>query len=121
MINILIVEDNVGFRHLLRDLLQESNLKFNLVEVDNPIEGLTQFTKYKYNFDFIISDFFLPIQNGNDFLELVKSHKKNIRCLLISADDSLQSKNYPYVDHFFSKSDVASLVRYLETYTFISL
>jgi len=72
MINILLIDDNLGFRHLLKELLKESTLSLNIVEADNPIEGLSQFHKYERKFDFIISDFFLPIQNGNDFLEIVK-------------------------------------------------
>lgn len=116
MIKILIVEDNPGFRHLLKEFLQESSLSFKLVEANNPIEGLDLFNKNDYNFDFVISDFFLPIQNGNDFLEVVKSHNKSIRCLLISADDNLVSKDYPYVDHFFPKSKANAIVKYLEVH-----
>ena len=118
MINILLVDDNLSFRHLFRELLSESSLKFKLVEANNPIEGLEQFKNYKYSFDFIICDFFLPIQNGNDFLEVVKSHEKNIICLLISADESLNSKKFKNIDYFFAKSDSSNLVKYLENHKF---
>jgi CheY-like chemotaxis protein len=121
MINILLVEDNIGFRHLLKEMFNESSLMINLVEANNPLEGLDQMTKYKYNFDFVICDFFLPIQNGNDFLELIKTHNKSIVCILISADESLMSKNFPHFDHFFAKTDAWALVKYLKTHSFIGL
>lgn len=119
MVNILLLEDNEGFRHLLKELLKESQVPFNLVEVDNPLDGLNQFKKNNYNFDYIISDYFLPIQNGTDFLEVVKSHNQKIRCFLISADESLRNKNIPHVDQFFIKSEVTSLVKLLKTHAFI--
>ena len=114
------VEDNVGFRNLFKELLSESSLKFRLLEANNPMEGLELLKKHKYNFDYIICDFFLPIQNGNDFLEIVKSHNKNIICLLISSDESLRSKKSPNIDYFFDKSDVMSILKFLETHSFIS-
>ena len=120
MQNILLVEDNVGFRNLFKELLTESSLKYHLVEANNPLEGLDILRKYKYKFDYIICDFFLPIQNGNDFLEIVKSHNKDIICLLISSDESLRSKKSPNIDYFFDKSDVMAILKFLETHSFIS-
>ncbi|NOT79775.1 MAG: response regulator [Bacteriovoracaceae bacterium] len=115
MTNILLVEDNLGFRELIREHLVESNLKVRLIEANNPIEGLQLLTKHKYNFEFIICDFFLPIQNGTDFLDIAKSHNKSIKCLLISADEYLKNKSSPNIDKFFVKSDVESLIKYLQS------
>ncbi len=120
MTNILLVEDNLGFRDLFKEFLKESSMQVKLIEANNPIEGLQLLTKYKYNFDFIICDFFLPIQNGNDFLEIVKSHNKTIKCLLISAEESSYSKKSPNIDKFFTKSDMVSLIKFLESNTFSS-
>lgn len=114
MINILFVDDNLGFIHLFKELLVESSIRFNLVEASNPLEGLEQFIKYNYNFHYIICDFFLPIQNGTDFLDIVKSHNSTIVCLLISADESLRKKVSPSVDCFFSKSETTAVVKYLK-------
>lgn len=115
MTNILLVEDNLGFRELIREHLVDSNLKVRLIEANNPIEGLQLLMKHKYNFEFIICDFFLPIQNGIDFLDIAKSHNKSIKCLLISADEYLKNKNSPNIDKFFVKSDVESLIKYLQS------
>lgn len=119
MLNILLVEDNAGFRNLLKELFNESILKFRLFEANDPIEGLQLLKNQNYNFDYIICDFFLPIQNGNDFLEIVKSHNKNIICLLVSSDVSLRSKKAPGIDYFFDKHDVTSILKFLETHSFI--
>jgi CheY-like chemotaxis protein len=92
MLNILIIDDNAGFRHLLREMLSETKLHFNLAEASDPIEALEEFKKYNYNFDYVLCDFFLPIQNGNDFLEMVKSYNKNITCYLMSGDEFVERK-----------------------------
>jgi len=118
MTKILLVEDNHGFRELfkecLKEYIQDSSIKVTVVEAQNPIEGLQICTKHDYDFDFIVCDFFLPIQNGLDFLEIVKTHGKRIKCLLISAEQSSRLKISPYIDKFFLKSDMESLVKYLE-------
>jgi len=114
VITILLVEDNSGFRELFKEFLKESSLQVKLIEAINPIEGLQILEKQKYNFDFIICDYFLPIQNGNDFLEIVKGHNRSIKCILISAEEISHSKHLPNVDKFFTKSDIDSLITYLE-------
>lgn len=119
MINILIVDDNSGIRELLKEHLRESSLRFNIVEAENPLEALNLFKKFNYDFDYIICDFFLPIQNGTDFLEVVKSHKKNITCFLMSSDDSLEERRFSHVDCFFVKSDIIKIVKKLELHYFM--
>jgi len=117
MINILLIEDNLGFRELLKELFRERSIKVNLIEAENPIEGLKKFSKYEHDFDFIICDYFLPVQNGNDFLEIVKSHKPNITCILMSAEEGLKKKQLPYVDHFFFKEQISDLISYIQNMT----
>lgn len=114
MINILMIDDNTAYIYYFRELLKESSLKFNLVEASNPLEGLEKFNKFLYLFDYIICDYYLPIQNGQDFLEIVKSHNVNILCLLISADDSLRPKSLRFIDNFFGKTNSEKIVEYLE-------
>ena len=120
MINILLIEDNIGYRELFRDLLSETSLKFNLIEADNPIQGLEKINSYHNDFQIVICDFFLPIQNGSDFIEVVHSHSKKIIFLLISADPSFANKKLPHVDYFFPKADTKSLINFLKTFDYFS-
>lgn len=120
MINILIIDDNADFRELLRDLLREKNLTFNLVEANDPIEALEMFNKHNRNFDFVLCDFFLPIQNGHEFLEIVKSYNKNITCFLMSADDTIDKQKFTYVDRFFIKSSAEDIIKHIELQSFMS-
>jgi CheY-like chemotaxis protein len=119
MLNILIIDDNSGFIELLRELLGETKIVFNLVEANNPIEALEKFKKFNHNFDFILCDYYLPIQNGNDFLEIVKSHNKNITCFLMSADDGLDLRNFSFVDHFFTKENPEKIIKQLQLQYFL--
>ncbi len=117
MINILLVEDNQGFRELLKELFKERSIKANVVDAENPIEALKNFSKYEQDFDYIICDYFLPVQNGNDFLEIVKSHKPGVTCILMSADESLKKKQLPYVDIFFFKEQINELIKYIQNHS----
>lgn len=114
MINILLIDDNLGFIEVFKEMLLESSMQFNLVEASNPIEGLEKLARHNYNFHFIICDFFLPIQNGTDLLDIVKAHNKAIICLLISGDEVQKAKHAPCVDGFFSKFDTHEVIEFLK-------
>ena len=53
MLKILLIDDNSGFRDLVKETLLESRLKFTLVEGVDPIDGLKQITKHQFHFDYL--------------------------------------------------------------------
>ena len=120
MLNILMIDDNAGFRELLREMLKESKIVFNLVEAKDPIEALEKFKKYNHNFDFVLCDFFLPIQNGNEFLEIVKSYNKNINCFLMSGEDAIDKGTFTCVDRFFLKTKLEDMIKQIELQYFMA-
>lgn len=111
MKTILIVDDNAEFRGILKDLFKEGTSNYKFIESSNPIEALDTF--HNKEIDIVLCDFFLPVQNGNDFLEIVKKNRPAIKCLLVSGDSQVRERRYAYVDSTFSKLDLNELIIYL--------
>jgi YesN/AraC family two-component response regulator len=68
----------------------------------------------KNNIDIVVCDFFMPVQNGNDFLEIVKKNKPSTKCLLVSGDVQIKNRKFAYVDSIFSKLDLNELIVYVK-------
>ena len=113
MKTILLVDDNAEFRGLIKEMFRGEKIKFNFIESNDPILALEAFYKNDKNIDIVVCDFFMPVQNGNDFLEIIKQNKPNITCLLVSGDIQIKDRKYPYVDSAFSKLDLGELYTYL--------
>lgn len=68
---ILYVEDNDCLREITSQLLALSG--YNVIAVSNGLEALELFKQVE--FDLIITDIFMPVMNGNEFIaELAKIH-----------------------------------------------
>jgi two-component system chemotaxis sensor kinase CheA len=83
---ILIVDDSVTTRNLLKNVLTHNNYQFEMVH--NPKEALL-LLEYK-DFDLILSDMEMPEMNGKMFVETLKSQEKyhNIPIIIISSYDA---------------------------------
>lgn len=112
MRTILLVDDNEDFRSVVKDLYYKNN-KFRFIEASNPLEALDLFYKNHAEIDIVLCDYFLPVQNGTDFLEIIKQNNPLIKCVLISGDEDVKQRKFSYVDKIFSKLELNELVRYL--------
>lgn len=114
MKTILLIDDNADFRGILKDIFREEKRNYKFIESSNPIDALETFYKNDKNIDIVLCDFFLPVQNGNEFLEIIKKNKPSIKCLLVSGDIQIKSRQYSYVDNVFSKLDLSELISYFK-------
>lgn len=115
MKTILLVDDNEGFKYLLKTLFETNNCRdYKFIEAANPVEALNKYYQYNKKIDIVICDFFLPVQNGNELLEIIKGQSPMTKCLLISADDHLKTKKFNNVDEIFSKMNMSSLIEYIK-------
>lgn len=114
MKTILLVDDNENFRIMLKEFIKMENNNFKFIESDNPLDALETFYMHDKEIDIVLCDFFMPVQNGNDFLEIVKKNKPSTKCLLVSGDSQIRKTKYIFVDIAFSKLDLNELVAYLK-------
>lgn len=85
--SILIVEDELKIRFLIRDYLLKDN--FNIIEACDGEEGLFKFSKEKI--DLIILDIMMPKMNGLEMLEKLRQ-VSNIPVILLTAKGEEEDK-----------------------------
>ncbi|MDQ0150434.1 response regulator transcription factor [Eubacterium multiforme] len=96
--SILIVEDELKIRFLIRDYFLKEN--FNIYEAEDGESGLEVFSKEKI--DLIILDVMMPKMNGFTFLEKIRS-VSSVPVILLTAkaeeDDKLQGYEFGADDY----------------------
>ncbi|AOR24044.1 response regulator transcription factor [Clostridium taeniosporum] len=85
--SILIVEDELKIRFLIRDYLLKDG--FNIFEASNGEEGLFQFSREKI--DLIILDIMMPKMNGLEMLEKLRD-VSNVPVILLTAKGEEEDK-----------------------------
>lgn len=85
---ILVIEDELEMRELIKQFLEEEN--YVVEEAENFQSGLNKIVSYDY--DCILLDIMLPGGNGLDLLKELKKLNKADSVIIISANDSLDDK-----------------------------
>lgn len=101
---VLIVDDSMTTRELLKNLLVNWGYSFEMVK--NPREAFE--TLFQEDYDLILSDMEMPEMDGRMFVKELKNHKKlkNIPIVLITSyDTEYLTKDMPDVNAFIKKSD----------------
>ena len=101
---ILIVDDSMTTRELLKNILVHWGYSFEVVE--NPREAFD--ILYKMDFDLILSDMEMPEMDGSLFVKELKAHKKfkDIPVVIISSYDSENvAEIIPDVDAYIKKAN----------------
>lgn len=99
--SILVVEDEIRIRFLLRDYLIKDN--FNIFEASNGEEGLEIFSKQKI--DLVISDIMMPKMDGITMLEKLRE-ASTVPVILLTAKEQEEDKllGYEYgADDYITK------------------
>lgn len=101
---ILIVDDSVTTRELLKNILVHWGYSFEMVK--NPREAFEAL--YRTDFDLILSDMEMPEMDGGMFVKELKSYQRfrNIPVVIISSyDKDIIGKEVPEVEGFIIKSN----------------
>lgn len=80
---ILVIEDNVNLREILKDCLEINNYKVEIAR--NGQEGIMLLKKQW--FDLVITDFRMPKMNGIEVIRWIKQRDPKVKTILISGDD----------------------------------
>ncbi len=106
MFSILIIDDEKNFRDVFKMQIQKKYQNVKIFEASNPVDGLNLFEKNKNYIQFVFCDYYMPIQNGSEFVEIIKKHNPSVNVALVTGDDDIdKKKNAPYVDAIFYKLD----------------
>jgi DNA-binding NarL/FixJ family response regulator len=116
MRQILIVEDNVAFRQLLKQIL---SLRFPFLAIDEASDGAEALLKINAaSHDLVFTDIRLPGVNGLDLTRQIKRLDDQITVIVLSSDDLPEYQEAAYrsgANYFLSKgtaksSDILDLV-----------
>lgn len=109
---LLLVEDNLDFRHFLKERLSPS---FKIIEAVNGVEGWEFVSKYIP--DLVISDVMMPIMDGNELCAKIKADQRtsHIPVILLTAQSAEQHLLAGFesgADQFVSKPFSFSVLEY---------
>jgi two-component system chemotaxis response regulator CheY len=82
---LLLVDDDLFVRHLLRDAIHESGLDVRLLEAADGQEGLEMAARERPAV--MLLDLFMPRRSGLEVLEALKDSSPETRVLIISSMD----------------------------------
>lgn len=101
MFHVLIIDDHLDQRELIRFLLTKHHSDWQITEADNGKDALAMF--FKQRIDFIITDVKMPFITGIEFAEAIRKENTTVPILFISGYDqfdfvkkalTLQAVNY---------------------------
>ncbi len=112
--DILLIDDNADFREIFKISLENAGIKRALLQASDPLVGLDVFNKNRSKIQIVVCDFYMPVQNGNDILEMIKSYEPSVFCCLLTGDDSVVRKQFPNVDKCFLKDNLSECITFIK-------
>lgn len=108
--SILILEDDSNILELLRSNIIDEIGEIQVFSASDPIEALAVFERNKLNIKYLICDYILPIQNGRDFVEIVKEHSPSVKVCMFTGDIAVNKKTIPHANEVFYKGEGISQI-----------
>lgn len=93
--NVLIVDDDMINRMLLKTLLRKNPLVGEIIEAENGSDALNKL-KTNSQVDLILLDIMMPIVDGIEFLKIFRADMNNshIPVIVLTTDDTKKSEVY---------------------------
>ena len=93
---LLIADDSQAIRMLLKEIIEQGNVKKKVIEADNGIDAVKLYQQHKP--DLIILDIFMPKADGVQVLRVLRKINKNAKIIITSAHENAkfieQAKDY---------------------------
>lgn len=112
--DILLIDDNEDFREVFKITLENAGIKRNVLEAQDPLQALEVFNKNRSKIQIVVSDFYMPVQNGNELIELIKSIDPSVFCCLLTGDETVTKKKYNQVDKTFLKDNLNECMEFIK-------
>jgi DNA-binding NtrC family response regulator len=102
---ILILEDDVNILELIQEKIKSVYPAIKIFKATDPISALSIYEQNKLKINYIVCDYLLPIQNGKDFIDIVKTYSPSIKVCVFTGDGALLKKDIKKADELFYKHD----------------
>lgn len=90
MNKILIIEDNIEYQQMLKNVLEKAG--FEIKAVSNGKNGLKLLQDK--SFDLVITDIFMPVMEGLETIRNLKSEFENVKVIAISGGGHIQDMSF---------------------------
>ncbi len=119
-LTVLIVDDDMINRMLLKALLKKSSRVTAIVEAENGSDALEK-ARVTDNIDIILLDVMMPILNGIEFLKIFRSDMANshIPVVVLTTDDTRKTEVFDNGANDFIRKPIIEkdLIRILDQWT----
>lgn len=90
---ILVVEDDPSILNLTKKILE--NIGYKVITEDSPDKAIEIFKSRCNEISLVISDVIMPEMNGNDLIGILKQHRPDLKCMLMTgySSDILEKNN----------------------------
>lgn len=102
---LLFVEDEVEMRELIVERIRDAGFLHDIYEATDPIQALDIFNEHKDRIGFMVCDFYLPVQNGNDLCQMIKEQSPRVQVICLTGDQSVKVEDNPGIDKVFYKPE----------------
>jgi CheY-like chemotaxis protein len=111
---ILLIDDNEDFRELFVISAANAGIKREIIEASDPLLALDVFNKNRHKIQIVVCDFYMPVQNGVDFLEMIKPIDPSIFCCMLTSDILMARKIFSNADKCFFKDDLTDCMNFIK-------
>ena len=87
---VLFVEDEEDIRELVIERLRDSGFISDIYEAADPVKALELYHAHKGEISFLVCDYYLPIQNGNDLCQMIKDSSPDIKIICLTGDTTVK-------------------------------
>ncbi len=91
---LLFIEDEEEIRELIVERLQDDGFDGQIFEASDPVKGLDLFHHHKDEIAYVICDYYLPIQNGNDLCKMIKDNSSGVKIICLTGDTTVTLENH---------------------------
>jgi two-component system cell cycle sensor histidine kinase/response regulator CckA len=91
---LLFIEDEDAIRELIVERLQDEGFEGMIFEAADPIKGLDLYHTNIDQIGFVICDYYLPIQNGNDLCKMIKDNSPEVKIICLTGDTTVTLENH---------------------------
>lgn len=102
--NILVVDDELRMRKLVKDFLKQKN--FNILEAEDGEKALKTFQENKNRIDLVLLDVMMPKLDGWSVLRQIRQMDKNVPVIMLTARSEEQDELFGFelgVDEYITK------------------